>query len=160
LRVEIQKAIEREEITGYYLNRRDFLFGRWLKHGETAHIKLLRLGRKTAGKWHRRVDEVWQMIGRQETLKNPLDHYPHPTINEFLKSINFHSTLNARVFYEEGEKTRVFDWVKPPAKFFQNYILRLGFLDGMPGFTMAILMSFHSFLVRSKLFLLWKQKGR
>lgn len=159
LRAEIQKAIKNDEVVGYFLRRKDFLFGKWLAHGETAKVKLLRLARKGAGEWRRQVDEVWEIKGRRQVLKNPLQHFPHPTIDEFLKNINFHSTLNARVFYEEGKRTSIFDWGKPLAKFFQNFIFRLGFLDGMPGFLLALLMSFHSFLVRSKLFLLWKKEG-
>lgn len=159
LRAEIQKATAKEGYVGFYIRRKDFLFGKWLAHGETANVKLLRLARRGAGEWKRRVDEVWEVRGRIDTLRNPLQHFPHPTIDEFLKSINFFSTLNARVFYEEGKKTSFFDWVKPPAKFVQNFIFRLGFLDGMAGFLMALLMSFHSFLVRAKLYLLWKKEG-
>ncbi len=158
LRAEIQRAIQKD-FSGFYLKRKDFLFGKELKHGETSRVRLLRLARRDAGKWQRRVDEVWEIIGKTGTLRNPLLHYSHPTMADFLKSVNFKSTLNAQVFYEEGKKTRFFDWLKPLVKFFQNWVFRLGFLDGMPGFIMALMMSFHSFLVRSKLYLLWKQEG-
>lgn len=161
LRAEIKKAIESPApgVKGFYFKREDILWGKALKHGETAEVRLLRLARKGAGEWRRKVDEVWEIEGNTETLKYPLIHYAHQTLNEFLTSINQRSTLNARVFYEEGKRETILDWLKPPAKFFQNWILRLGFLDGMPGFTVALLMSFHSFLVRSKLYLLWKQEG-
>ena len=158
LRAEIQRAIK-GEIKGFYLKRTDFLFGRQLKHGETSRVRLLRLARKNAGEWKRRVDETWEIKGQTATLNNPLLHSPHPTMTDFLKSINFKSSLNAQALYEEGKQTRFWDWFKPPAKFVQNWIFRLGFLDGMPGFIMALMMSFHSFLVRAKLYLLWKQEG-
>lgn len=158
LRAEIQRATE-TDFNGFYLKRTDFLFSKELKHGETARVKLLRLAQKGDGKWQRQVDETWEITGKTEVLKNPLLHYPHPTITSFLKSINYKSTLNAQVFYEEGKRTRLWDWLKPKAKFFQNWILRLGFLDGMEGLIMALMMAFHSFLVRSKLYLLWKKEG-
>ena len=41
-------------------------------------------------------------------------------------------------------------------KFVFNYFLTLGFLDGVQGLNMAVLMSFHSFLVRGKQYLLEK----
>ena len=62
----------------------------------------------------------------------------------------------AQEFYEQGKRVTFQEWLKPPAKFIQNYFFRLGFLDGTAGFVQAILMSFHSFLVRAKLFMLWK----
>ncbi|PIZ99552.1 MAG: glycosyltransferase family 2 protein, partial [Candidatus Levybacteria bacterium CG_4_10_14_0_2_um_filter_35_8] len=39
----------------------------------------------------------------------------------------------------------------PSAKFLFNYFLKKGILDGIPGLISAITMSFHSFLVRGKL---------
>jgi glycosyltransferase involved in cell wall biosynthesis len=161
LRAEIKSVIsdQRSVISGYYLKREDKIMGKTLKHGETSRVRLLRLARKNAGKWGRRVDETWEITGQTTTLINPLLHSPHPTMTDFLKSINFKSSLNAQAFYEKGRQTRFWDWFKPPAKFIQNWILRLGFLDGMPGFIMALMMSFHSFLVRAKLYLLWKQEG-
>ena len=44
----------------------------------------------------------------------------------------------------------------PPAHFLKNYIFRLGFLDGLQGFLIAYIMSFHSFLAWSKMFLVKK----
>lgn len=169
LRAEIKSAISKAccyaisnqstAISGYFLKRRDYLFGKELKHGETSKVKLLRLGKKNTGEWKRRVDEIWEITGKIDTLKNPLEHHSHSSMTQFLNSVNFKSTLNARAFYEEGKRTRLWDWLKPKAKFFQNWILRLGFLDGMEGLIMALMMAFHSFLVRSKLYLLWKKEG-
>ena len=161
LRAEIQRVISNPKpgVKGFYLRREDILWGKTLKHGETAAVKLLRLARKGAGEWQRKVDETWAIDGKTETLKNPITHYPHQTLAAFLESINFHSTLNAQVFYKEGRRTTFIDWFKPPAKFIENWIFRLGFLDGMPGLIVALLMSFHSFLVRGKLYLIWKKKG-
>ncbi|MDP3888793.1 MAG: glycosyltransferase family 2 protein [bacterium] len=158
LQDEILKAVDNKEgIEGFYFKREDVMWGTPLKHGETANVRILRLAKKGTGEWKRKVDETWEIKGKTATLKNPLLHYPHQTLTEFLESINSRSTLNAKVFYEEGIRTTFIDWFKPAFKFKQNYILRLGFLDGMPGFTVALLMSLHSFLVRSKLYLLWKQ---
>ncbi len=42
----------------------------------------------------------------------------------------------------------------PLAKFFYDYIFLFGFLDGVRGFVIASLMSFYSFLVRAKLYIL------
>lgn len=160
LKQEIIKATQNAKgINGFYLKRKDYFLGKWLGFGETARVRLLRLGRKGAGEWQGKVDEVWEIGGIKKTLKTPLLHYPHPNLTQFLESINERSTLNAQRFYEEGKRVSFFDWLKPGLKFFQNYFLRLGFLDGIQGFIFAILMSFHSFLVRGKLYLIWRKKG-
>lgn len=144
------------EVGGFSIKRRDFLFGKWLKHGETGEIKLLRLARKNAGKWQRPVHETWEINGKVGELTSPLLHYPHPTIKEFLQNINFYSDLNARIFYQQRITN---SWwliiIYPLGKFVQNYLIRLGFLDETAGLVFALMMSFHSFLTRAKLWQLW-----
>ncbi len=156
---EIKKKISQTRASGFCFRRTDFFLGKWLKHGEIGGVRLLRLARRGSGQWERRVDEKWQVRGKKKTLKNPLLHYPHPTLTDFLTSINERSTLNAECFYQEGKRLSLGEWLKPKAKFFQNYFLKLGFLDGTAGFVLAVLMSLHSFLVRGKLYLLWRRKG-
>ena len=157
LKDEIQKKVKEEKgIVGYFFPRIDFFLGRWLKHGEIGSIRILRLAKRNSGYWKRRVDEKWEITGIIKTMKNPLLHFSHPSLTEFLESINKRSTLNAEEFYQEKKAVRLWDWIKPLAKFIQNYFLRMGFLDGIQGFIFALLMSFHSFLVRGKLYLLVK----
>jgi len=151
---EIQKAVNSGN-DGYYLKRRDFMWGRELKHGETANIRLLRLAKKTAGKWIRPVHETWNVAGNIGTLHHPLLHSPHPDVAQFIEEINRYSTLNAKYFYKLGVRANMAHIVLYPlAKFFVNYVWRLGFLDGTTGAVVAILMSFHSFLTRGKLYML------
>jgi len=158
LRVEIQKDIRtsgHQDIKGFYLKRIDFVFGKWLKHGETERIKLLRLAKKDAGRWKGTVHEVWKIEGKTSELKNPVLHYPHPTVSGFLEKINQYSTLRAKELYCAGKKTNFFEIiVYPTGKFLKNFLWNLGFLDGLPGFLHAVFMSFHSFLVRGKLWLM------
>ncbi len=147
-------------VNGYFVKRKDFIFGKKLGFGETSRVKLLRLAKKGIGEWKKPVHEVWEIRGVIGMLASPLLHFPHQTVSEFLEKINLYSTLRARELYNKGKKTNLLEILSYPiAKFLKNYFCLLGLLDGMPGFIIAILMSFHSFLVRSKLYLLWKQEG-
>ncbi len=153
------------EWNGFYFKRYDFWGGRWIKYGDRPRqergrglIKILRLGRKEAGRWERSVHEVWKIKGPIGEFKNPLLHYPHPTISEFLKNINDFSSLHAQALFRDGVKTNLFQIIAYPlGKFCQNYLWRLGFLDGTPGIIFAMMMSFHSFLARAKLYFLWEK---
>lgn len=147
------------DINGYYIKRQDTMWGKVLLHGETGSIKILRLAKRKAGQWDGRVHETWKVPGKVALLKNHLDHYPHETVEEFLIEINFYTDLRAQELFEK--KTKIYWWspiVYPKAKFILNYFIRRGFLDGLPGFVFAMLMSFHSFMVRAKLWLLWQKK--
>ncbi|PIZ47679.1 glycosyl transferase, partial [Candidatus Woesebacteria bacterium CG_4_10_14_0_2_um_filter_39_14] len=81
-----------------------------------------------------------------------------PTLSEFIEHVNRFSTLHAQILFKEGIKPSLFRIIANPlAKFIQNYIFRLGFLDGTPGIIVALMMSFHSFLARAKLYQLWRK---
>ncbi len=156
LRREINDILIEEKnkpmLNGMYVKRIDFLWGKQLKHGETGNIKLLRLARKKAGIWQGTVHEKWLIEGNTDELENSLFHYPHPSLSEFLQEINFYTTLRAKELQRNGKQCSIWEVLfYPKAKFILNYFVKLGFLDGIEGFIHAILMSFHSFLVRAKL---------
>jgi glycosyltransferase involved in cell wall biosynthesis len=147
-----------EDFAGFYIKRQDTMWGKILKHGETGHITLLRLAKKGSGKWEGKVHEKWNVKGKTEVLKNYLNHFPHQTVAEFLREINFYTDLRSEELFEKKTKS---NWAAiiayPKGKFFVNYIFKAGFLDGLEGFVFALMMSLHSFLVRGKLWLLWQK---
>lgn len=142
---------------GYFVKRKDYWGGTWLKHGETGSAKLLRLARKNAGLWEQPVHETWHIDGPVGELVHPLLHYPHQNVAQFLEDVNRYSTLYAHYLHTRDIREPIWTIaVKPAAKFFVNYVLRFGFLDGTAGLVVALMMSVHSFLVRAKLWFLWR----
>ena len=159
LRDEILITLNNTTSSGFMLKREDILFGRRMKYGETADVRLLRLAKKNAGKWVRPVHEVWEIEGEVGQMSNPIEHTPHETISEFLTEINRYTTMNANYLYLQNIQEPVINIVLfPVAKFFKNYIVLKGYKDSTQGMILAIMMSFHSFLTRSKLFLLWHKQ--
>jgi glycosyltransferase involved in cell wall biosynthesis len=155
LAAEITVAVTNSKVTGYFLSRQDHLWGRVLKHGDTGNIQLLRLARTGLGFWHGQVHEHWQVTGQTESLINPLLHYPHPDLVSFLEKINLYSGIRAEELHHLGATSGLAAIIfYPLGKFFYLWICKLGFLDGTVGLIHAICMSFYTFLVRSKLFLL------
>lgn len=155
LAAEIKKQIAGAPSVGFYIKRRDFIWDRELRHGEPGNVKLLRLAKKNAGLWKRAVHEVWDTTGKTGILQNPLEHYPHQTLREFLQDVDRYSTMHAKALNEENVKSniaKIIIW--PVGKFKYGWILKLGFLDGTQGFVVAAMMSLHSFLAWSKLWLL------
>lgn len=147
----------RFEMPAYFIPRRDFFWGTELKYGETNTARttgIIRLVRKGSGRWVGKVHEVFQTTKQAERLTGFINHYPHQTIATFLESINNYSTLRAQELYSKGIRTNIFQIILYPlGKFWYTYLLKLGFLDGPAGFVYSFMMSFHSFLVRSKLYL-------
>ena len=154
---EIKNAVTRNDCTGFYLHRKDIIWGKQLQFGDTGNIKLLRLAKRSAGSWIGKVHETWSVEGHTDTLKHPLLHYPHPSIDSFLSHLNNYSTLRAEELKNNGVKSSLIQIILYPlGKFIYLYVIKLGILDGTAGFVHAMLMSFYSFLVKGKIYLLHK----
>lgn len=142
--------------TSYYIRRKDHFWGKPVIHGElsTAYTKgFIRLIKKGAGEWRGEVHETFLPYGGTASLQGYLDHYPHPTITAFLQEINHYSTLRCEELYQGGHNVSVVEIILYPiGKFMYTYFIKMGFRDGAPGFVYSFMMSFHSFLVRAKLY--------
>ncbi|MBI5127741.1 glycosyltransferase family 2 protein [Candidatus Roizmanbacteria bacterium] len=155
LRNEILEHLQVDK-EAFYLKRRDFFWGKELKYGELKQIRQLgfiRLIRKNSGQWLGNVHEVFHTAKKTGQLNGFINHYPHPNLKEFIKDINYYSSLRAEELNRLNIKVNILEIIFVPAlKFIFNYLINFGFLDGVQGFTYAFMMSFHSFLVRSKLY--------
>ncbi len=152
---EITDKLVDPKYNGYLVRREYFFLGKRITRGEVGQTFILRLGRKGKGKWKRAVHEEWKIKGKTEKLDNPLEHYPNKDISGFLSDINRYSKIHAEENIKERKKFNfLFVIFHPLGKFFVYYLLRLGFLDGIAGFVLAVIMSFHSFLSWSRLWLI------
>ncbi len=148
---EISDSMINTAYSGFFVKRVDVMLKKKLRHGETGSIKLLKLAKKKSGKWVGKVHEIWKVNGRTSELKSELDHYPHQSLSEFMREIDFYSTLRAKELMTSRVKISVVDIIfYPLGKFLFNFLLKLGFLDGLPGFVESAMMSFYSYLVRAK----------
>ncbi|MDO9028781.1 MAG: glycosyltransferase family 2 protein [Candidatus Roizmanbacteria bacterium] len=140
----------------FYLRRRDYFWEQELRFGEIKKVRnrgIVRLVKKNSGTWMGSVHEVFHTASKVGQLNGYLNHYPHPTLKEFINDINYYSSIRAKELFNRGVKTNIFEIIFFPfSKFVYNYFFNLGFLDGPAGFTYAFMMSFHSFLVRVKLY--------
>lgn len=154
LALEIRSAIKLTAHDGYFISRIDIYQGKRILFGEAGKCKLLRLGKKGTGWWKRPVHEVWQ-IKDAGLLKQPLIHRAHKDRNEFIASVKRYALIEARFRYKKGMPWSLWQTISYPlAKWCQNYFFRAGFLDGKAGFWYAVIMAYHSWLVRKNLYVL------
>ena len=138
---------------GYYLPRKTFFMGCWIEHTTWYPDRQLRLFRKSRGCWEGgRVHESFQVTGPTANFKGHIYHHTYASFSEYLEQLEQFSSLAARDRFEEGQRAQ---WVHlifyPPAIFFKNYLLRLGFLDGKPGLAVSILAAVSSLFKYLKL---------
>lgn len=105
------------------------------------------------------MHEVWVMEAKKGSLRNELLHYPHQTIKEFLEKVDIYTKIRADELFSKEKKVSFIDIISyPVGKFILNYFFKKGFMDKEAGTIFALMMSFHSFLVRAKLYLRNKNK--
>lgn len=145
---EIKQAM-RKDFSGYLIPRQDFFYSRPLKHGETGQTKILRLAQKKDGVFTRLVHENWQIQGRVGELTAFLLHHKKDLTTGFIERMRLYGPIDSQSLDKENKPFSVFRLLfNPVGKFFLNYIVRRGFLDGLLGLFHAYLMSVQSFTVR------------
>ncbi|MCW5899563.1 MAG: glycosyltransferase family 2 protein [Flavobacteriales bacterium] len=115
--------------------------GTWVRHGGWYPDVKLRLFPKGAARWEgEHVHEELRLDAGTEVhdLKGDLLHWSYRSVKEHLERIERYSDLHALKMNAEGRRAT---WTKrlfaPPFKFFQGYVLLLGFLDGLAGLRIA-----------------------
>lgn len=127
--------------------------GRWIKHGDWYPDRQLRLWRRGRGKWGG-VDPHAKLIvgGRVRALKGDLLHYSNESINRQVYKIITFSDEFLKQQQARGMGSGFLDLAfRPIWRFTRAYILRLGFLDGWPGYYIAWLNAFSAVTRYSKL---------
>lgn len=152
---EIKIAIKKQDINGYYFPMKTWYFGRCLKHGGFYPDYHLRLFRRNAGMFKSyffNVHEGVAVKGKLEYLKSAIEHEAYTNLSQYFKKFNNYTTLEAEGYFKHGRIPYGYDLlIKPAQRFLKNYLLKLGFLDGIQGFLACSLASMYIFAVYLKL---------
>ncbi|MGH8003809.1 MAG: glycosyltransferase family 2 protein [Limisphaerales bacterium] len=156
LKAEIASRLASDNGTvGYFLKRKAYFLDRFVEHGGWYPDWVLRLFKKEKGRFTAAaVHESVILDGPAARLEADLLHYTDPNFSHYLAKLNCYTDLSARELFERGERGSLFKILaNPAAKFFSQYFLRAGFLDGRAGFILAGASAFHVF---SKYVKLWE----
>ncbi len=161
---EIRAVVSADpSVAGFWVPRKNFFLGRWMKHGGFYPDRKLRLFRRGAGQFEGRlVHEDLQLNGTSAQLHRHLLHHAYPTLSDYIEHMNRYSSLGAEV--TNARRPRGFSFLdivlRPKLTFFYNYVLRAGFLDGREG---LLLHLYHAGYVSWKYAKAWelgrKQSG-
>jgi glycosyltransferase involved in cell wall biosynthesis len=121
---------------GYFMARRNLYLNRWIKHGGYYPDRKLRLVKRELAKFELRpVHEDIKLSGKTGVLRGDLIHHAYPNLESFIDHANRYSTLGAQMVARERRVgfsvTNIV--VRPLVRFFYNYVIRGGFLDGREG---------------------------
>lgn len=138
---------------GYWIPRRNIVFGKWIQHGIWYPDKQLRLFRRGKGKFPEKHNhEYLKVAGELAELKNHLIHQNYQTIVQFVDKMNHAYTDNeAEVLLNSGQKLEWFDAIRmPTSDFILNFFRRQSYKDGLHGLILSLLQAFYALLVFAK----------
>jgi glycosyltransferase involved in cell wall biosynthesis len=141
LREELIRAIRAPSADAYRIPRASFICGRRVRHSGWWPDYVTRLFRRgTATFSDDIVHERLLHQGPLGTLKSPLMHETHRTIDEALAKMNRYSSEGALIVRERGRRGGVVvGLVRGIWMFVRTYVLRRGFLDGREGIVVSVL---------------------
>lgn len=150
---EITALKTEEGINGYYIGRRNYCFGKWLKHSGVYPDRHIRLFNKNFSEiTPRLVHEGIIVNGKTGTLKNEFLHFSYRDLAHMLDKINLYSTLEAEEkFRQKRSISKAGVFTHAISAFLRVYISRKGFKDGINGFFLSFSYSMVNFLSHLKL---------
>ena len=163
LRDEIIDVLETDgsgrKINGYALNRVVFFMGKWWRKGGWYPEYRLRLCRRSATTWGGSdPHEKASVDGTTGVLHGELSHYTYDDLAHQIRSLNSHSSAAAKSLHDKGVRSGLGRLIfRPLGRFFKFYLLRKGFLEGTPGFLVAISETYYVFIKYAKLWELSKK---
>lgn len=144
------------DVAGFWVARRNYFLGRWIRRGGFYPDRKLRLFRRGAGQFQDRpVHETATVEGQTRALTGDLLHHAYPTLSGYLDHLNRYSSLGAEAVVGRGRigfnlANIIF---RPAFTFVYNYFIRLGFLDGREG---LLLHLYHAAYVSWKYAKAWE----
>lgn len=152
-------AENNQAINGYWMPRKNIIFGKWIRHGVWWPDTQLRLFRRGKGKFDQiHVHEYIKVEGKTETLDAPFLHYNYDSIEQFLyKMERIYTPSEVLRLEKSGYKVVWYDAIRfPISDFVKLFFLERGYKDGLHGLVLSILQAFYMFIVFVKL---WEKDG-
>jgi glycosyltransferase involved in cell wall biosynthesis len=144
----------------YSINRCTSYCGHFIRHGLWYPDKKVRLFDRRIAQWgglnpHDTI--ILQPGFNAQPLAGDILHYSYNIPDDLIWQNNRLSSIAATSLYAAGHRSNWFKMLLRPAwAFINGYLLRMGFLDGTDGFTIAVNTSHQVFLKYSKLYRLQK----
>lgn len=135
---------------GYYFNRLTNYCGKWIRHCGWYPDKKLRLWDSSKGAWtginpHDRYE--MKEGSKINMLHGDLFHYSYYSIFQHMDQVNKFTEIGARAAVANGRKISFIGLLLQPTwKFFRDFIIKKGFLDGYYGYAICRISAHASFI--------------
>jgi glycosyltransferase involved in cell wall biosynthesis len=162
IKEEISSIIQGQSLyDGFIVNRRNMYLGREIKYGGWYPDKEIRLYRKEKGCWEGGIHAKITIDGKVGTLKHYYMHTPYADTAHQIRTIDRYSEAFAEDLRTSGKRFHLFNMItRPMYRFFRDYILKRGFLDGIPGLIIVASTMYYVFMKYAKLWEMEMKEGK
>jgi len=162
LAASLVRALQAPAALVYRMARCNRFLGRWLRHGEGYPDWSPRLFDRRHARWSDDgVHEKVLYAVSPGTLEGDLMHESGEDLGRYLEKQNRYTALAAQELHRRGQRAGLAELtLSPLLRFFKFYLLRLGFLDGLPGLVHISIGCMNSFMKYAKLIELQRTQGR
>jgi len=153
IKEEISSIIQGQSLyDGFIVNRRNMYLGREIRYGGWYPDREIRLYRKEKGRWEGGIHAKITINGKIGTLKNYYMHTPYADTAHQIRTIDRYSEAYAEDLRSSGRRFHLYNMItRPIYRFFRDYILKRGFLDGIPGLIIVASTMYYVFMKHAKL---------
>lgn len=139
-----------QKFDGAWMSRLVWFMGRWIHHGDWYPDRKVRLFRRGKGRWAAegggQVHERLDVDGPCTMLHGDLLHYSFKNIQHYLVKHARYSDVFLQTQQDKGRRWSLAHTLfRPWWRFARAYVLKRGFLDGFPGFWIAMATAFFTF---------------
>lgn len=135
---------------GYFFNRLTNYCGKWIRHCGWYPDRKLRLWDSRKGAWggvnpHDRF--IMDADSSTAYLKGDLFHYSFYTISQHEAQVNKFTDISSYAAFQKGKKSNLLKvLLNPKWKFFRDFIIKRGFMDGYYGYVVCKISAHAKFL--------------
>lgn len=157
---EIPRVVEQAGFDGWWVPRKNYIFGRWIRHAgwfPDYQLRLLRRGNAVYDE-RREVHELVKLDGDAGYLENPLIHYNYETVREFRERQDRYTDFEAKMLLDSGHRARAHNFILQPLRQFHwRYFTLRGFKDGWRGLLLSALTAYYEMVRYRKLWHLQRE---
>jgi (heptosyl)LPS beta-1,4-glucosyltransferase len=158
--MDVVGADSTRPFAGYRIPRHNYIFGRltrgagWYPDYQT---RLLRVD-KAQYDPSRQVHETVLLDGELGILQQPIIHYNYRDLAQFLEKQRRYTAFEAQAMYDAGVRPKAQNYVLQPLRHFKWRFIELkGYVDGLHGLRLSLLMAWYELQKYLMLRRLWRK---
>jgi glycosyltransferase involved in cell wall biosynthesis len=154
---EIKKGLRELNKDGYWIPRKNIIWGKWIKHSGWYPDHQMRLFKKDKAKFDCiSIHEHPKVKGEMGYLNNSIVHHNYESLDQFLSKLIKYTSIDADKLDKEIKTLKVKYFLKKPIdEFIKRFLAEKGYKDGLHGLTLSLMQSFYQFVTVVKV---WERR--